>query len=875
MDLSNYVSTLPFMDKASNQVIQTLSELAQIKELSAGEMLAQQFEVGHSLYILMSGEVSISIPLQESGKSYHVGLISRQHTPIGWSAFRQTSRYATSFQATKNTQLISWPITELQKILDHEIEFAEHFLAFVYRESLPVLTGIQNLTRPFFANESLAFEETRPLIEPELQKQSIKQSVALLSDTAFCEGFTQNELHAMSKHAHVILAHQGDILSQQDQPEDGLYFLVKGKAVVSYQTEAGEVITTRTISRPGTVLAWCTNGTPQRNRSTIISSRDTTVLFIARDDLLSLFEEMPKFAIKYWYRLIWLVGTHLVSARMRYLSQIASDEVLAVNSMIEQNAAVLPVSSPLYKVGSLLKNAVTTDEAFGVLYRCLHYGTRIERTISGMSLDILKDLQRENAFYRKLAHIYDAVNTLPAELNSIDVRRFATEQFTQAFKQVPYIIKGMENLPKKQGCLFIYNHLLGSSSNQLANGFRFSLDAQFISSMIIYKQYGIAAQRVVRRSKEFEFWRDAYYERFGNIFVDSWSALQAGTEAHHKLLADGQETLHSNMPLIISPEGKSFPTNESPGELLPYVFELAGSMKGEDEPWIVPIAVANFDKRADHNIYTAVIKPAFRISDRVDIEDAEAVANFLKEYQEEFRQTVKEAEDLAQEIKKYPVLSRRQGCISNVRSVNQIDVEFESDVRELEFRQAHRRFSNRPVAFYGSSTIKNWADFEAPFDSKDTVNLGFNGATIDACVYYFERIVLPYNPRSLVLYAGDNDIGNKHSSNKVIDRYVSLLEKVDRHLPGIPVTILGVKLSPTRQSMRNTVESTNKMLQQLARTRPNTIFIDSNKILGDKHGNVEESFFEDDRLHLNEKGYQKLGEALSIHTDHIYTQHKS
>ncbi|MBJ7550630.1 cyclic nucleotide-binding domain-containing protein [Marinomonas ostreistagni] len=872
MDLSNYVGELPFTQSAPQHVIQTLNELAQLKELNAGDMLAQQFEVGHSLYFLISGEISISIPLQESGKSYHVGLINQPSAPIGWSAFRQPSRYATSFQATKASLLISWPITKLQKLLEQETDFANQFLSFVYRESLPILTSIQNQTRPFFANESLAFEETRPLINPEIQKQSIKQTTEFLSDTAFCESFTQAELQTLAKQAGVILAHQGDILSQQDQVEDGLYFLVQGKAVVSYQTESGDIITTRTISRPGTVLAWCTTDEQQRNRSTIISSRDSTVLFIPKQSLLSIFAESPKLALKYWYRLIWLVGTHLVSARMRYLSQIAGDEVLAVNSMIEQNAAVLPVSSPLYKVGSLLKNAVTTDEAFGVLYRCLHFGTRIERTVAGMSLDILKDLQRENAFYRKLANIYDSVNALPEEQSSIDVRRFGTEHFRQAFKQVPYIIKGMENLPKKPGSLFFYNHLLGSSSTQLANGFRYSLDAQFISSMVIYKQYGVAAQRVVRRSKEYEFWRDAYYERFGNVFVDSWSALTSGTEAHDEFIRAGQTTLKSKTPLLISPEGKSFATDQSPGELLPYVFELAGSLEGEEEPWLVPIAVANFDKRSDHNIYTVVIKPAFKLSERVDISDKNALTSFLAEYQKEFRLAVKEAEDLAQEIKRYPILSQREGCLSNVRSVNQIDVEFESDVRELEFRSAHRRFDKRPVAFYGSSTIKSWSEFEAPFDTKETINLGFNGATLDACVYYFERIILPYNPRSLVLYAGDNDIGNKHNSNKVIDRYVSLLEKVDRYLPGIPVTILGVKMSPTRQGLEPTVKATNGMLQQLARTRPNTLFVETNDSILDKHGNVDESLFEQDRLHLNQKGYLKLNAQLQSQKSHIFDQ---
>ena len=870
MDLSKYVSALPFIEEASDEVLDTLNSLAHFETLSAGDMLARQFEVGHSLYFLVSGEISISIPLQDSGKSYHVGLINKLHSPVGWSAFRHPSRYATSFQATKSTELIGWPIVALQKLLDTDTAFAQTFLAFVYRESLPVLTSIQNQTRPFFANESLAFEETRPLLEPERLKQTNKESFNLLADTAFCETFTHVEINTIAKHAHVILAHQGDIISQQDQPEDGLYFLIKGKAVVSYQTDAGDVLTTRTIARKGTVLAWCTPDSEQRNRATIISSRDSTILFITKDDLAEICAQLPKFAVKYWYRLIWLVGTHLMSARMRYLSQIAGDEVLAVNSMIEQSAAILPVSSPLYKVGTLLKSAVTTDEAFGVLYQCLHYGTRTERTVAGMSLDILKDLQRENAFYRKLTQIYDTVNSLPDDLSAIDIRRVGTEQFSQAFQQVPYIIKGMENLPKKQGCLFIYNHLLGSQSTQLPNGFRYSLDAQFISSMVISKQYGVSAQRVVRRSKEFEFWRDAYYERFGNIFVDSWEALTQGTDAYEAYLEDGQATLKEHTPLLISPEGKSFATHESPGELLPYVFELAGTFKDGEEPWIVPIAVANFDKRADHNIYSVVIKPAFRISERVDVRDSAALTQFLADYQIEFRDAVNEAEQLAQEVKKYPILSGQQGCISNVRSVNQLDVEFESDVRELEFSLAHRTFERRPTAFFGSTTIRSWHAFNESFDDLNAVNLGFNGATIEACVYYFERIILPYQPSALVLYAGDNDIGNKQSSNRVIEWYINLLEKVDRYLPGIMVTILGIKLSPTRQHLRNTVNATNKQLEQLAQARPNTHFIDSNALLLTSESEVDESLFQSDLLHLNAKGYEKWTQALLENASELF-----
>lgn len=855
MDATKSIKALPFMENAGDELFKALSDLACIKTLDAGEVLAKQFQIGENLYFLIEGEIAISIPLREQGQSYNVGLISEQFAPIGWSAFRLPSRYATTFTATKATKLIAWPIAELQVHLDANEAFANHFLQYVYEASLPVLTTIQNKTRPFFSNESLAFEATRPLLNPDKQTQYLKDSIELLNYAQFCESFTQAEIHDLAKHASILLAHQGDIICQQDQEPDGLYFLVKGKAIISFQTDRGEIITTRSISRPGTVLAWCTPDSKLKNRSSIVSSRDSSILYISKEKLGELFNASPKFAIKYRYRLIWLIGTHLLAARMRYLSQISNNEALAVNNVIEQNAAILPVSSPLYKVAELLKSVITTDEAFGVLYKCLHFGRPLERTVSGMCLDVLKDLQRENAFYRHLQSAYDTINSLPKDTPVLDTRRLGTEQFKQAFKQVPYVIKGLENLPKKAGSLFIYNHLLGSPTNRLPNGFRFSMDAQFISAMIIDNEYGISGQRVVRRSDESEYWRDGYYERFGNIFVDSWENLKKETPEYDRFIKQSQDNLRQNYPLMISPEGMSYATDQSPGTFLPHAFELAASM-GQDEPWIVPIVVANFDQRADHNLYAVIIKPAFKLSDRVDSRDPKALQAFLSDYQEQYRGYVAEATELAREIRQYPILSGRNGYRSNVMSLNQLDVEFESDVRELEFRLASHHSNSRPVAFYGSSTMRLWDDIDHKLSHKDALNLGFGGATLEACVYYFERIILPRNPRSLVIYAGDNDIGNHKDSNKVIELYIDLLQKIDQHLPGIPVTLISIKCSPARAPMRQTIEATNSQIARLAKTRPNTQYIDLFTALLDKDGQIKDNLFEGDKLHLNKKGYE-------------------
>ena len=58
-------------------------------------------------------------------------------------------------------------------------------------------------------------------------------------------------------------------------------------------------------------------------------------------------------------------------------------------------------------------------------------------------------------------------------------------------------------------------------------------------------------------------------------------------------------------------------TEESPGPFKLGAFLLAASI--EPEPYIVPVAVANFDKRINQNVFSLVIKKPFRISDHIKI----------------------------------------------------------------------------------------------------------------------------------------------------------------------------------------------------------------------------------------------------------------
>src|SRR5688572_8430374 len=64
------------------------------------------------------------------------------------------------------------------------------------------------------------------------------------------------------------------------------------------------------------------------------------------------------------------------------------------------------------------------------------------------------------------------------------------------------------------------------------------------------------------------------------------------------------------------------------------------------------------------------------------------------------------------------------------------------------------------AVFIGSSSIVRWPDLEQDFPGAKVINRGFGGSQLADSVYYADRIVIPYRPRTVVLYAGDNDLNS-------------------------------------------------------------------------------------------------------------------
>jgi lysophospholipase L1-like esterase len=196
---------------------------------------------------------------------------------------------------------------------------------------------------------------------------------------------------------------------------------------------------------------------------------------------------------------------------------------------------------------------------------------------------------------------------------------------------------------------------------------------------------------------------------------------------------------------------------------------------------------------------------------------------------------------------------------------------YEADVRALEAVRVRQTTPKDPVVFYGSSTVRLWGTLAEDLQNSRALNLGFGGSTLEACVYFFERLVPPVDPCSLVVYAGDNDLGDGRSPQDVLTSFRALADKVERDLNGVEFAFISVKPSPSRFHIIDRIRTANKLIQEDIAVRGRGYFIDVFDAMLSPEGKPQPQFFEEDGLHMNSSGYALWTQLLAAYRQRIFT----
>ena len=102
------------------------------------------------------------------------------------------------------------------------------------------------------------------------------------------------------------------------------------------------------------------------------------------------------------------------------------------------------------------------------------------------------------------------------------------------------------------------------------------------------------------------------------------------------------------------------------------------------------------------------------------------------------------------------------------------------------------------VLFVGSSSIRMWKNLRQSFPQLNVINRGFGGSQLKDVNFYFDRIVAPYNPKIIVLYAGENDINDKFSPESILEDYKTFAKLTRAKFPKVKLIFVALKPSPSR-----------------------------------------------------------------------------
>jgi lysophospholipase L1-like esterase len=160
-----------------------------------------------------------------------------------------------------------------------------------------------------------------------------------------------------------------------------------------------------------------------------------------------------------------------------------------------------------------------------------------------------------------------------------------------------------------------------------------------------------------------------------------------------------------------------------------------------------------------------------------------------------------------------------------------------------------------PVLFVGSSSIVKWTTLARDFPGIPVINRGFGGSELADSVFYADRIIMPHQPRIVVLYAGENDLWAGKTPEKVLSDFKAFRLKLQRNMPNVRIFFLSIKESPSRTRIRADVLRTNELIAAECGAGRNCLYVDVATPMLDKDGKPRPELFVADQLHMNHAGY--------------------
>jgi lysophospholipase L1-like esterase len=170
------------------------------------------------------------------------------------------------------------------------------------------------------------------------------------------------------------------------------------------------------------------------------------------------------------------------------------------------------------------------------------------------------------------------------------------------------------------------------------------------------------------------------------------------------------------------------------------------------------------------------------------------------------------------------------------------------------------------IVFVGASSIVRWNLPESfPELGAKAINRGFGGSLSADSVHFADRIVIPYKPRIVVFYAGDNDVETSLTAEHIAGEFTKFDRKVHAALPNTKIVFISIKPSIRRWAFIEKIRKANKLVKDYVAAHPHLAYVDIEPQSLGADGKPRPELLVADGLHLTPEGYKVWTAALKPH----------
>ena len=188
------------------------------------------------------------------------------------------------------------------------------------------------------------------------------------------------------------------------------------------------------------------------------------------------------------------------------------------------------------------------------------------------------------------------------------------------------------------------------------------------------------------------------------------------------------------------------------------------------------------------------------------------------------------------------------------QEVKDSPAQWEKAIADFEAQDREHPVAPGGILFLGSSSIRMW-ELDKWFPGKPVLNRGFGGSQVADSLYFFDRVVLPCKPSTIVFYAGDNDIAQNKTADTVTADFKALAAEVWKNFPETRILYIGIKPSIARWNLYPEMKKVNEAVREMAQSELRLIFVDVEKVMLGDDGMPRKELLQKDGLHMTDDGY--------------------